>query len=118
MKTLSQITRTLLLAGAFGLLGAPGSAIEQATGDAQHNHEAQAQQGHQMKMGHMPMQGMDEMAAKKKANTERIAALMAQVKTATSDAKVAALAEVGAIMAEERVAMQKHCAAMHAAMHK
>ena len=118
MKNLSQIIRTLMLIAAFGLMVAPRGAIAQTAG--QHNHQAQAQQGHQMKMGHMPMQGMsmDEMAAKKKANTERIAALMAQVKTATGEAKVAAMAEVIAIMADERVAMQEHCAAMHAAMHK
>ena len=43
-------------------------------------------------MGDMKMDArmMDEMAAKKKANTERITSLMAQVKSSTGDAKVAA----------------------------
>ena len=120
MKNLSQIIRTLTLVAVFGLMVAPRGAIAQTAGHEEHNNQAQAQQGHPMKRGHMPMQGMsmDEMAAKKKANTERIAALMAQVKTATGDAKIAAMAEVIAVMADERVAMQEHCAAMHAAMHK
>ena len=120
IKNLSQITRTLMLVAAFGLMVAPGGAIAQTAGHEEHNNQAQAPQGHQMKMGHMSMQGMnmDDMAAKKKANTERIAALMAQVKSATGDAKVAAMAEVIAIMADERVAMQEHCAAMKAVMHK
>ena len=120
MRNPSQIIRTLMLVAVFGLLVSPRGAIAQTTGHEEHNQPAPAQQGHQMKMGQMPMQGMgmDEMAAKIKANTERIAALMAQVKTATGDAKVAAMAEVISIMADERVAMQEHCAAMRAAMHQ
>ncbi len=118
MKNLSHIIRTLMLVAAFSLIVAPRGAPAQTTGHEQHQQPAQAP--HQMKMGHMamPAMNMDEMAAKKKANTERIATLMAQVKTATGDAKVAAMAEVIAIMADERVAMQEHCAVMHAAMHK
>ncbi len=118
MKKRSQIIRALTLVAAFGLMAAPRGAAAQTTGHEQHQQPAQATD--QMKMGHMsmPAMNMDEMAAKKKANTERITTLMAQVKTATGDAKVAAMAEVIAIMADERVAMQEHCAAMRAAMHK
>ena len=73
-----------------------------------------------MKMGEMKMDGkmMEQMAAKKKANTERITVLMAQVKSATGDAKVAAMADVIAVLLEERTAMQEHCAAMMAMMKK
>ena len=61
---------------------------------------------------------MDEMAAKKKANTERIAALMAQVKSSTGDAKVAAMADVINVLLEERAAMGEHCATMMSMMKK
>ena len=91
------------------------SAFAQA---AQHDHEQQAQKGSMkmdgMKMGDMKMDSkmMEEMAAKKKANTERINALMATVKSANGDAKVAAMADIIAVLLEERTAMQEHCAAM------
>jgi hypothetical protein len=91
---------------------------------AQHDHEQQAQKGG-MKMdgkktGEMKMDPkmMEEMAAKQKANTERITALMAQVRSASGDAKVAAMADVIAVLVEERAAMQEHCAAMMKMMHK
>ena len=86
---------------------------------AQHDHEQQAQKGG-MKMGEMKMDAkmMEEMAAKKKANTERITALMAKVKSATGEAKVVAMADVIAVLVEERTAMQEHCAAMMKTMHK
>ena len=61
---------------------------------------------------------MDEMAAKKKANTERIAALMAQVKSSTGDVKVAAMADVINVLLEERAAMGEHCATMMSMMKK
>ena len=71
-------------------------------------------------MGEMKMDPkmMEEMAAKKKANTERITALMAEVKSATGEAKVAAMADVIAVLLEERTAMQEHCAAMMKMMNK
>jgi hypothetical protein len=73
----------------------------------------------QMKMGEMKMQAtMEEMAAKRKANTERITALMARIQTASGDEKVAAMADVIAILVDERAAMQEHCAAMCGTMHK
>ena len=80
---------------------------------AQHDHEQQAQTGG-MKMDGMKMDPkmMEEMAAKKKANTERITALMTQVKNASGDAKVAAMAEVIGVLLEERTAMQEHCGTM------
>ena len=61
---------------------------------------------------------MDEMAAKKKANTERIAALMAQVKSSTGEAKVAAMADVINVLLEERAAMGEHCATKMSMMKK
>ena len=86
---------------------------------AQHDHEQQAQKGG-MKMGEMKMDPkmMEEMATKKKANTERITALMAQVKSTSGDAKVAAMADVIEVLLEERTAMQEHCAAMMTMMKK
>lgn len=85
----------------------------------QHDHTQQAAQkgitmDEKTKMGEMKMDArmMEEMAAKKKANTARITALMTTVKTATGDVKVAAMADVVAVLLEERVAMQEHCAAM------
>lgn len=70
----------------------------------------------QMKMGDMKM--MEEMAAKQKANTERINALMATVKSAKGETRVAAMADVISVLLEERTAMQEHCAAMMKMMHK
>ena len=91
---------------------------------AQHDHEQQAQKGRMkmdpMKMGDMKMDAkmMEDMAAKKKANTERLTALMATVKSATGEAKVAAMADVIAVLLEERTAMQEHCATMMKMMNK
>jgi hypothetical protein len=91
---------------------------------AQHDHEQQVQKGGKkmdgMKMGEMKMDPkmMEEMATKKKANTERITALMAQVKNTSGDAKVAAMADVIGVLLEERIAMQEHCAAMMTMMKK
>jgi len=101
-----------------------GPAIAGAPQQDQHNHEAQAQQSDQkkmgqMKIGDMKMQAnMEEMAAKKKANTERIAALMARIQTAGGNEKVAAMGDVIAILVDERAAMQEHCAAMCGTLHK
>jgi len=89
---------------------------------SQHEHDQRVQKGgtkmDQMKMGDMKMDAtmMEEMAARKKANTVRITALMATVRSATGEAKVAAMADVMAVLLEERAAMQDHCAAMMAAM--
>ena len=86
---------------------------------AQHDHEQQAQKGG-MKMDGMKMdlKMMEEMAARRKANSERITALMAQVKSASGDAKVAAMADLIGVILEERTAMQEHCAAMMKMMNK
>lgn len=98
------------------LLFVPASpALAQVT---PHDHGQQAQKSgmkmDQMKMGEMKMDGtmMEEMAAKKKANTGRITALMATVTSATGEARVAAMADVVGVLLEERAAMQEHCAAM------
>ena len=105
------------------LLFVPASAAFAQAGPHDHAQPA-AQKGgmkmDQMKMGGMKMDAamMEEMAAKKKANTERITALMATVKSATGDAKVAAMADVMAIVLEERAAMHEHCAAMMKTMQK
>ena len=91
---------------------------------APHDHGQQAQKGGMkmdgMKTGEMKMDPkmMEEMAAKKKANTERIAALMTTVKSASGEAKVAAMADVIGVLLEERSAMQEHCAAMMSMMKK
>jgi hypothetical protein len=86
---------------------------------AQHDHEQQAQKGG-MKMDGMKMDPkmMEEMAAKKKANTERITGLMAQVRSTSGDAKVAAMADVIGVLLEERTSMMEHCAAMMKMMNK
>ena len=120
MRKPSFATLPVLLAATLILLPA-SSAFAQA---AQHDHQQQAQQGaskmDEMKMGGMKMGPamMEEMAAKKRANTERINALIAAVKNASGDAKVAAMADVIAILVDERAAMQEHCAAMMSAMKK
>jgi hypothetical protein len=120
MKKLS-FARMLAVLVAMLLL-VPASAFAQAD---QHDHAQQAAQKggmkmDQMKMGEMKMDGkmMEEMAAKKKANTERITALMATVKRAAGEAKVTAMADVVAVLLEERAAMQEHCASMMAMMKK
>ena len=48
----------------------------------------------------------------------RITSLMAQVKSASGDAKVTAMADVIAVLLEERAAMQEHCASMMSMMKK
>ena len=119
MKKLSLAGVSTVLAAMLVTMPA-SSVFAQA---AQHDHGQQVQAQDQkggMKMGEMKMDGkmMAEMAAKKKANTDRIALLMAQVKSASGDAKVAAMADVIAILLEERAAMGEHCASMMAAMKK
>jgi hypothetical protein len=114
MKKLSFGTVFVLVAMLVFVPASP--ALTQA---AQHDHHEQhAQKGGMkmdgMKMGEMKMDPkmMEEMAAKKKANTERITALMTQVKSASGDVKVAAMADLIGVLLEERTAMQEHCAAM------
>ena len=115
MKKLSFGSVFIVLVAMLVLVPA-SSALAQA---AQHDHEQQAQKGG-MKMDGMKMDPkmMEEMAAKKKANTERITALMAQIKSTSGDAKVAAMADVIGVLLEERTAMQEHCAAMMKMMNK
>ena len=79
---------------------------------AQHDHEQAQKRGMKMDGMKMDPKMMEEMAARKKANTERITALMAQVKSTSGDAKIAAMAEVIDVLLGERTAMQEHCAAM------
>ena len=119
MRKLS-IARLFVVLVAFVLVPA-SSGLAQAT---QHDHGQQVQKDSPkmdgMKMGEMKMNPkmMEEMAAKKKANTERITALMATIKSASGDAKVAAMADLMGVLVEERAAMQEHCAAMMAMMKK
>ena len=115
MKRLSHAATSAMLVAMLVLIPT-SSALAQAP---QHDHEQQAQKGG-MKMGEMKMDAtmMDEMAAKRKANNARIATLMAQVKTSTGDAKIAAMADVIAVLVEERAAMQEHCAPMMSMMKK
>lgn len=122
----SHVMKKLSFASLFGIvvamLALPVTAVSAQA--PQHDHAQQAQKGgmkmDQMKMGDMKMDAktMEEMAAKKKANTARIADLMAKVRSATGDAKVAAMAEVMGVLVEERAAMQEHCAAMMQMMGK
>jgi hypothetical protein len=119
---MNRVTCTLssiFVVALFGLVLSPQTVAAQDPG---HDHSAQAPAAQQgvMRMAEMKMDGkmMEQMAAKKKANTERITVLMAQVKSATGEAKVAALADVVAVILEERTAMQEHCAAMMAMMKK
>ena len=114
MKKLTLACVSMVLATLLGVVPA-SPVLAQA---AQHDHTQQAQQGAAaggMKMG---AGMMDEMAAKKKANTERITALMAQVNSSSGDAKVAAMADVIAALVQERAAMQEHCASMMSMMKK
>jgi hypothetical protein len=102
-----------LLAGLAVLVSSPP--VAGAPPQDPHDHGAQTQQGGQpgTKMGDMKMhQAMQEMMAKRKANTERIDALMARIRTASGDEKVAAMADVIAILVDERAAMETHCAEM------
>jgi hypothetical protein len=114
MRKLSQIIYTAVIAAAFAVAFVPRPADAQAAGEHQHGQAVQAQQGCCAGMKDM----MDGMAATKKANTGRLNALMAQMKTAVGDARVAAMSEVISILLEERAGMQQHCAAMRANMHK
>jgi len=113
-------TRTLIQTAAivFALaVVAPARGTVTAAGQHDHGQTAQSSQGDagQMKKGHMMGQmNMDEMAAKKKANTERLAVLMDQIRSSSGDAKVAAMAETIALLVDERAAMQEHCATMMA----
>ena len=122
----SHVMKKLSLAGVSVVFVAmlvtlPASSVFAQAAQHDHGQQAQAQDQKQgMKMGEMKMDAkmMAEMAAKKKANTDRITSLMAQVKSASGDAKVAALADVVAVLLEERTAMSEHCASMMSAMKK
>lgn len=114
MKKIPFARRVIAFVGMFAFVSA--SAVVAQTTPHDHGQQAQASD---VKMGEMKMGGkMDEMAAKKKANTERLTALMAQVKSSTGDAKVAAMADVIAVLIDERAAMSEHCAAMMTMMKK
>ena len=122
MNIMSTTLRTLALIAALSFVARPTIALAQTE---QHQHGQTAVQNDQTKMKPMPMgqmkmpsMKMDELAARKKANTERIAKLMEQVKTAQGDARIAAMVEMIGILVEERAAMQEHCAEMHAMMGK
>ena len=121
VMTKLSVASTLIVLVAMLVFVPASPAFAQA---AQHDHEQQAQKGGMkmdgMKMGEMKMDPkmMEEMAAKKKANTERLTALMTRVKSTSGDAKVAAMADVIGVLLEERIAMQEHCAAMMKMMKK
>ncbi|HEY0283941.1 MAG TPA: hypothetical protein VGC23_01015 [Vicinamibacterales bacterium] len=119
MNRVTCMLSSVFAVALFGLVLSPSVLSAQ---DAGHDHAAQVQVAPQggMKTGEMKMDGrmMEQMAAKKKANTERFTVLMAQVESATGAARVTALADVVAVLLEERTAMQEHCAAMMAMMKK
>ncbi len=79
----------------------------------QHNHQTPSQQGSQPKMDETKMKQM-----KMQGSTERLTALMARVRTTTGDERTSAMADMIAILLEERAAMQEHCAAMCGKMQK
>ena len=116
MSSLSRVFR-MLAAIAFVSSAAPAIARAQ-NAPSQHDHAVQQQMTMKQMKGEMRMPSMDEMAARNKANTERISALMAKLKDARGDDRTAAMAEVLGILVEERAAMQQHCAEMHAMMKK
>ena len=99
-----------LAIGAALVVFAPVSAVLAAPAQHDHAQQAQADQGSGMKMGEMMAQG--------KANTARLDALMSQVKSASGDAKITAMADVIAVLLEERAAMQEHHATACAMMKK
>lgn len=109
MRKLSFARVLVVLVSTLLFISAP-RVLAQAS---QHDHETSAQSGG-MKMDHTKMDGkmMEEMTAKHRANTERITALMAKVKTASGDARVMALADAVAVLLEERAAMGDRCALM------
>ena len=93
-------------------------AVAAAPQQDQHNHQAPAQQGGQPAMGQMKMDQMKMGQMKMQGNTERLNALMARVRSTTGDERTSAMADVIAILLEERAAMQEHCAAMCGKMQK
>jgi hypothetical protein len=115
----SYVMKKFLVAGCLALaIALPRVAVGPTP---QHQHDPKAQSADQAKMGQMKMGGMKmdpqmmtQMEAKHKATTERINVLMAQVKSASGDAKTAALADVVAALLDERAQMHEHCAAMMA----
>ena len=112
MNKLSRTAISTVVAAMIALIPA-SPALAQAVA---HEHQQADKSGKQMQEMKMSPPHMEEMAAKKKANTARITSLMAQAQTATGDAKVAALVDVIAVLVEERAAMQEHCASMMSAM--
>jgi uncharacterized protein involved in copper resistance len=115
MKVITQISAIIVLA-------AIGSVP--AASQPQHEHGSPAaQKADQMKPGHMNMPQMDaahmqQIAEKKKANTERLNTLAAQLKESTGEKKMAVMSEMIGILVGERAAMAEQCAAMHAMMEK
>jgi hypothetical protein len=123
LRRRSHLMKTLSFAGMLAVLVSTLLFVPASTSFAQageHDHAQPAAQKSGMKMDQMKMDGkmMEEMAARKQANTERITALMAAVRSATGEAKVTAMADVIAVLVEERAAMHEHCAAMMKMMHK
>lgn len=118
MSNLSRVFRTLALITLAS--GAAAPTIARAQGEpSRHDHAAVEQQMKMKQMkGQMQKPSMDELAARNKANTERLAALMAKLKDARDDDRMTVMAEVLGILVEERAAMQQHCADMHAMMTK
>ena len=118
MSDLSRIFSTVALI-AFVSAVAPPAIARAQRGLSQHDHAAVHQQMNMKQMkGEMRMPSMDELAARKKANSEKIAALMAKLADARGEDRMAVMAEVLGILVEERAAMQQHCADMHAMMTK
>jgi Family of unknown function (DUF6064) len=121
----SHVMRKRSVAGVLAFLivvpvFVPASTAFASPDQHQHEQQAAAAPGGGAKMGEMKMAGMQmgEMMQKNKANTERLNALMARVKSSSGDAKVTAMADVIAVLLEERAAMQEHCATACSMMKK
>lgn len=108
MKTVSYVSMLALLVTAIAAVPArPASAQQQP-----HDHAQPADEKGAMGKGEMMKKMMDSKT------TARIDALMVQIKNATGEARATAMAEVIALLVEERAAMGERCAAMMAAMKK
>lgn len=111
MKSVTRASRALTYAALLVLSLAPTLAL------AQTEHQPETRGKMEQKMEHMKqMEEMKSEMTAQKANTERLSALMTQMKNSRGDAKVNAMAEIITLLVDERAAMQQHCAAMKATM--
>jgi hypothetical protein len=113
-----KLTSPAWMYSAAMVLAVMGLATPAFAQSVPHQHEAVSQSQPDagkdtgdMKMGEMKKM-MAEKMAQKSANADRLAELMAQMKTATGDAKVAAMSEVITLLVQQKMAMEERCATM------